>query len=131
MSLYGLIIDRVVVVLMPVGGVQQKDGERHVEDDVLQSKDDGGAFCGEERIARGGEEGRKWGRGPPKLLTNKVENKKDGKRTLSLYYHTMGIVVVTLSVFFTTTTRIARECQDSSWLRSWGAYLVHFGLTMW
>ena len=30
-----------------------------------------------------------------------------------------------------TTTRIARECQDSSWLQSWGAYPTHFGLTMW
>ena len=30
-----------------------------------------------------------------------------------------------------TTTRIARECQDSSWLQSWGTYPTHFGLTMW
>ena len=30
-----------------------------------------------------------------------------------------------------TTTRIARECQDSSWLQSWGAYPAHFGLTTW
>ena len=26
---------------------------------------------------------------------------------------------------------IARECQDSSWLQSWGAYPTNFGLTMW